>query len=257
MTYHERVLPVMKDTRDMLRKDWGVARAVNQKSDSAWSVVTQLDLDVESRVSRELASLFPDIVFVGEEYGGDRTAKKFWLMDPIDGTAHYMRGLPFCTSMLALIDEGAVVFSAIYDFLNDRMYWAEKGRGAFCNDEKLRVSERRLREAFVSFETNIDRPANAVLRSKLREKTDLVSTFSAGWEFAMVASGKLEARICFDPYGNDYDFAPGTLLVAEAGGMVANIGSSSFDYRNLNFIAANKTVYGELTEDVGAIFPVR
>lgn len=244
----------MRDTRDMLLSHWGKAKAVDQKTDSAWSVVTQLDIDVETLVMAELTRLHKGIEFVGEERGGNRNAKKFWLMDPIDGTAHYMRGLPFCTSMLALVDDGAVVFGAIYDFLHDAMYWAEKGEGAFCNETPIRVSERPLRNSFISFETNIDKPRNAELRNKLRSETDVVTTFSAGWEFAMVASGKMDARICLDPYGSDYDFAPGTLIVAEAGGVVRNIGRSTFDYKNLNFIAANPFVYNELTEGPRALF---
>ncbi|MBI5456980.1 inositol monophosphatase [Candidatus Kaiserbacteria bacterium] len=241
----------------MLLSHWGKAKAVNQKTDSAWSVVTQLDIDVETFVMAELTRIHTDIEFVGEERGGDRTAKKFWLMDPIDGTAHYIRGLPFCTSMLALVDAGEVVFSAIYDFLHDEMYSAEKGKGAFKNDKAIRVSERPLSSAFVSFETRVEVPENAALRNTMRERTDLVTTFSAGWEFAMVASGKIDARVCKDPYGMDYDFAPGTLLVTEAGGIVRNIGSNDFDYKNLNFIAANPTVYKDLTEGEEALFPLK
>jgi myo-inositol-1(or 4)-monophosphatase len=158
--------------------------------------------------------------------------------------------------MLALVDSGEVVFSAIYDFLHDEMYSAEKGKGAFKNNDPIRVSERPLSSAFVSFETRVEVPENADLRNTIREMTDLVTTFSSGWEFAMVASGKIDARICKDPYGMDYDFAPGTLLVSEAGGIVRNIGSNNFDYQNLNFIASNPVVYKDLTEGKAALFPI-
>ena len=235
--------------------NWGKAKSVNQKTDSAWSVVTQLDIDIERETRERLSNLFPDVAFVGEEDGGDRNAKTFWLMDPIDGTAHYIRGLPFCTSMLALIDRGAVVFSAIYDFLHDNMYWAERGCGAFCNSERLHVSAVGLKNAFVSFETRTEVPENAALHDRMRRATNIVKSFSAGWEFAMVAAGKMEARICFEPYGFDYDFASGTLLVSEAGGIVTNIGSRTFDYRNLNFIPSNKVIYKDLTEGNDALFP--
>ena len=79
---------------------------------------------------------------------------------------------------------------------------------------------------------------------------------SAGFEYAMVASGKLDARISLDPYGKIWDFAPGSLLVAEAGGVVANIGSKGYDYRNFNFIAANPVIYKELTEGKNPLFPI-
>ncbi|TSC86554.1 MAG: myo-inositol-1(or 4)-monophosphatase [Parcubacteria group bacterium Gr01-1014_8] len=256
MRYSESVLPVMRAIRDMLLPEWGVAKAVHQKTASSWSVVTALDIEIEKFVSAELAHLHPDIEFVGEEQGGNRSAKKFWLMDPIDGTAHFIRGLPFCTSMLALVDRGHVVFSAIYDFIHDEMYFADKGKGAFCNEKKLSVSSRTLKDSFVSFETDIAIEKNANLRQKMLSQTNVMTTFCAGWEFAMVASGKIDARICLDPFGQDYDFAPGTLLVMEAGGVVTNLDSHEFDYTNLDLIAANPLVYKDLTEGESALFPL-
>ncbi len=255
MSYIETVGHCLHELRELMVSNWGTAEVIHQKNASASSIVTAIDIEVEKRMSEMLAQKFPDIAFVGEEAGGDRNAEKFWLMDPIDGTGHYARGLPFCTSMLALVEQGFVRFSVIYDFLNDHMYWAERGCGAFCNEARLQVSTRELKDAYVLLETNTAIPGNTERRQKLREKTDLLSTYSAGWEFAMVASGKLDARICVNPWGSDYDFAPGSLLVSEAGGAVANLGSSTYDYRNLNFIASNKVIYKELTEGEGALFP--
>ena len=79
---------------------------------------------------------------------------------------------------------------------------------------------------------------------------------SAGYEYILVAVGKLEGRVCFNPYGEDYDYAPGSLLVSEAGGKVTNIGSTKYDFNNLNFIAANKPLYKEWTEGKDALFPI-
>lgn len=256
MGYAEKVLPVMRGVREMLVSGWGASEVVQYKEGSAWGVVTAMDLAVEEKVSVELGKIFPDIAFEGEERGGARSGKMFWLMDPIDGTAHYVRGLPLCTSMLALIDNGQVVFSLIYDFLKDDMYWAEKGKGAFRNDTPINVSSRPVDQAYVGFETREGKPANAELWRKVSAQMPIVHTMTSGWEFAMLASGKIEGRIAVDPYGKDYDFAPGSLLVSEAGGIVANIGLSDYDYRNLNFIAASPAIYDALTNGKDAIFPV-
>ncbi len=72
----------------------------------------------------------------------------------------------------------------------------------------------------------------------------------------MVASGKLEGRVTLDPYGKIWDYAPGSLLVSEVGGIVTNIGKETYDYRNLNSIVTNPIIYKELTEGETAIFPV-
>lgn len=257
MNYIETVGPRIRELRVLMVSNWGKAEAINHKTDSAWSIVTAIDIEVEKRMSGALAQDFPHIEFVGEESGGDRTATTFWLMDPIDGTMHYSRGLPFCTSMIALIENGQVVFGMIYDFLNDNMYYAEKGKGAFCNNVPIRVSERPLRKALLSFESRTDLKNNHLLYTTLRAKCDVIKTYSAGFEFAMIASGKLDGRLCQTPWGSDYDFAPGCLLVQEAGGIVANIGTTSYDYRNLDFIATNKDIFDELTKGSAAIFPLQ
>jgi len=256
MRYAGTVLPILRDSRERLMEEWGLAEVLEYKDESAASAVTKLDIEIEHTVSKKLASSFPDIVFVGEEAGGDRKAERFWLMDPIDGTAHYIRGLPLCTSMLALVENGKVVFGAIYDFVNDRMYFAEKGEGAFCDDVRMSVSSRQLSNAYIGFETHYEHPGNLEFFNKLRTRSTVVRTITAGWELAMVAAGKLDARICYDPYGCDYDYAPGTLLVAEAGGVVANIASISYDYTNLDFIAANPVIFDELTRGKDALFPL-
>ena len=253
MDYSKKVLPVLRKTRDTLLSAWGNVEVESQKDDPAVNVVTKTDIEIEKLVSTELAQIYPDISFVGEECGGSREEERFWIMDPIDGTAHFVRGLPFCTSMIALIENGIVIFSAIYDFVNDDMYWAERGMGAFKNDERLKVSNRTLAEAYIGCESNLEREENLGLYLNLQSRTVIFQSINSGWEYAMVASGKLDARICLDPFGKDYDYAPGSLLVSEAGGIVTNIGSAEYDYRNTNFIVANPAIYEELTSDKNSL----
>lgn len=255
--FAEKVLAIIRATRAKSLPYWGVAEVTGRKSGSPADIVTRLDLEIEQYLAKEFAALDPGIGFVGEEFGGDRNAARHWLVDPIDGTAHFVRGLPFCTTMAALIEEGRVTFSAIYDFLNDRMYHAQAGHGAFLNGTPIRVSERPLDGAYLFYESDLSKNDNAATYLKLSRRVTVMNTLNAGYEFAMVASGRIEGRICLDPYGNDYDFAPGALLVQEAGGALTNIGRAGFDYRNLSFIAANRPVHAALTSGPEAIFPVR
>lgn len=235
---------------------WGEAKAVAHKTERYNSPVTALDTEVEARLARELNAFDPSISFVGEESGGDRSAEKFWLVDPIDGTDAFMRGLPHCTTMLALIESGQPQFSAIYNFVQDELYYAERGQGAYKNGERIHVSERQPPEAMVGLESDLSKEKNVQIFTQLRTTCSFFKTMTAGYEFSLVASGKMEGRICLDPFGEDYDFTPGAFLVAEAGGVVANLGSKSYDYRNLNFIAANRPVYKVLTEGPDAVFPI-
>lgn len=250
------VLGVIRSTREKSLPLWGKVEVQSQKSASTTDVVTKVDFEIEEYLTSEFAKIDSSISFVGEEHGGDRSASRHWLVDPIDGTAHFVRGLPFCTTMVALIEEGRVSFSAIYDFVNDVMYHAEHGKGAYRNGELIHVSDRPLGSSYMFYESNLNKGDNLNTYLAFKKNTMVLNTLNAGYEFSLIASGKIEGRVCLDPFGKDYDFAPGSLLVAEAGGIVANIGSKEFDYQNLNFIASNKEVFEGLTTGDGAIFPL-
>jgi myo-inositol-1(or 4)-monophosphatase len=246
-----QILSIIRSTRSITLPFYGKAEIIGQKDNSPSNVVTKLDNEVEQYLKSEFKKVNETIEFAGEEFGGSRDKKKLWLVDPIDGTIHFIRGIPYCTTMVALIEDGQVVFSAIYDFVNDIMYYAEKGKGAFKNEEKLKISDRKVNQSIIGFESS-----DLDMRDKMRERCLLLNHIVAGYEFILVATGKVEGRICYNPFGKDYDYAPGSLLVSEAGGFVANIGSSTYDYRNTNFIAGNKYLFDNLTKGPSAIFPI-
>lgn len=257
LPYAIPLIEALQEVRTMLMPFYGnVSHSIKDRGNAA-DVVTELDYAAEDYLRQQLMVLDPSAAVVGEERGGDRNAKRKWFIDPIDGTGHFARGMPFCTTMLALVEDGEVTASFIYDFVRDELYRAERGRGATCNGMPLHVSDRSLGEAYVSLESRLSRPRDLYLRRRLELCCVSFHTVCAGYQYAMIACGKLDGRICFDPYGRDYDFAPGMLLVAEAGGRVANIGSRSYDYRNVECIAANPKVFEALTEGPKALFPIR
>lgn len=241
----------------MLLPHYGVASAQEKKSHKRFDLVTELDTRVEDFLRTELQTAYPDIPFVGEESGGSRSRNRFWLADPIDGTEHFVRGLPFCTTMLALVENGAVVFSAIYDFVSDTLFSAELGRGAVQNGERIRVNTRGLRESRICWSMKLSDIKNLKSFARLCTSAYVFHVGPTGYECAMIASGRLDGLVYSSPSYNDYDVAPGTLLIKEAGGMVANIGVRTYDYRNLNFIAANPRIFKELIEGSDAIFPIQ
>jgi fructose-1,6-bisphosphatase/inositol monophosphatase family enzyme len=242
----------------MLLPHYGSITEEERKGDGIITAVTRLDRDIEVYLRDALAKEYPAIPFAGEEFGGSRESDLFWLCDPIDATGHFIHGLPFCTVMLALIQEQRVVFSLVYDFLNDVAYHAERGMGAYANDRRMQVSNRPISHSYMILETHPQRAENQRIFDALykRSGAGVLQMLSAGWTFAMVASGKLDGRITVDPWGFDYDFAPGSQLVEEAGGIVANIGKTTYDYRDGNFIAANPVLFKDLTEGPDAVFPI-
>ncbi len=249
----QEIIKVIRSTREISLPRFGNIEVKEYKSAFAIDAVTEVDQQVEKNLKAELAKVVPEASFVGEEFGGNRDSECFWLVDPIDGTGHYIRGIPFCTTMLALIKDKQVVFSAIYDFVNDIIYHAEFGKGAYKNDEKILVSEQPLRGAYLTYEINYRNQENKALITNIQRRANVMHTLSAGFEFILVATGKIEGRLTYDGFVKDYDYTPGSLLVSEAGGIVRNFKSDSFDYKNLNFIASNPKVYAELIDSEDSI----
>lgn len=238
-----------------LKPRFGEIKGDGYKGGNAADIVTNLDIETEEFLARSLKKHYSSIGFRGEESGLKEKADMFWLVDPIDGTGYFVRGILGCTNMIALIDSKEVIFSVIYDFINDNLYYAQKDQGAYCNNKKIHVSNLSPKEGYLYLECNINKNTLSKFESLKKLSMILSSGYPPGFEYAMVASGKIEGRINFEPFGCDFDYAPGTFLVKEAGGIVTNIGSDKFDYTNLNSIAANEKIYKALTEGKNPIFP--
>src|SRR3989344_1886128 len=230
----EQALELTKEavtkTGEELMEYYGNIESETKSSTGQYSgdIVTRLDGHAENLLAERLGVFDSTIGFRGEEFGIRTDEKRTWLVDPIDGTTHFMRGLPFCTTMVALIENNQVVMSVIYDFIRKDMYSAIKGQGAFLNDERIHVSNRSLSQGFISVETHWDNPENLSMFINLSKRVNTVKFMTSGFEFILIASGKLEGKIAKNPYGFDRDFAAGSLLIEEAGGKVANIGKSTY-----------------------------
>jgi len=194
-----------------------------------------IDQDTEKLIRSNLEAT--DIPILGEEYGGKIADGKYWVIDPIDGTANYFRGLDECCVSIALMENDEALIGVIYNFNNDQMYTALKDHGAFLNDKKISVSDIDSKNK-ASITTGF--PASETIESSMDFLKDLkgwkkVRMFgSAALSCAYVASGKC------DYYAEKgvflWDFAAGICLVKEAGG---NIAYSLIDNDRYEVIASN------------------
>ncbi|MET1033106.1 MAG: inositol monophosphatase [Candidatus Saccharimonadales bacterium] len=244
----KRIRVLLQELRPQLLEAHG---AIEHKIKDDKTVVTQMDLLVEERLKAALSELAPDIAFSGEETGTDYDQKTFWLVDPIDGTESFVRGLPFSTNMIALIDDGEPVLSVIYNFFLDEYYLAIKGHGATCNGHPIHVSDRPMKRANVVSGSGFGKAGLTETNDRLRKQVAAMSGMNAsGFEMSAIARGALDGRITWNPSGKAWDFAPGALLIQEAGGRVENIGAKGYDYRNLQFIASNPLIFDDLMKFV-------
>ncbi len=211
--------------------------------------VTQLDKELETLLRDELQQFDPAIGLEGEEHGKQGNNDTFWLIDPIDGTESFVRGLPFVRNMITLIDGGEPVFALIYKPISDELYTAHAGGGTLMNGQPQRVSNRPLSRAWIELSVPLQETSVFPLVQAVRNVTNGYRTYG---DFTYVASGKVDGLLVYKSGGGPWDYAPRALLVREAGGRVANLGSTTYDYRNSNMLATNPVIFDDLMNVISA-----
>jgi len=215
------------------------------------SPVTDTDVEVENIVLAELAQHFPDVPVFGEETGyADDLPAICWLVDPIDGTGSFIQNIPAFTTMAVLIQGGEALASVIYNPSTNSVYTAQKGRGAYKNGVRLDLQQAPLAPTALCKGRFID-ALNALLEPK--GVTCQVGESGAGHGFSLVAEGLAAARFNLLGGGYIHDYAPGALLVREAGGAIIPIKEDIYTYTTRSFIACHPALELLLRQHIPAI----
>jgi len=211
-----------------LTRDFGEVAELQVSKKGAGDYVSAADIKAEQVLFEELMRVRPGYGFIGEERGliegSDKTHT--WIVDPLDGTTNFLHAIPHFAVTAALERDGVIVAGVTYNPISNEMFWAEKGKGAYLNDKRLRVAARRhLDETVLATGIPfIGKPGHAVFLKELHQVSQRVSGVrrfgSAALDLAYVAAGR------FDGYWErglqNWDMAAGTLLVTEAGGKVTD-----------------------------------
>lgn len=236
-----------------LNRDFGEVEKLQVSRKGPADFVTSADLKSEKVIKEELFKARPNFAFLLEEEGeinlGDGSGR--WIVDPLDGTTNFLHGIPhFCIS-IALEQKGEITAALIYNPITDETYWAEKGRGAFLNDMKIRVSARRdmdvsLLATGIPFKgTPGHKPFIHDLETIMGEVSGVRRFGSAALDLAYVAAGKYEGY--WESNLNKWDIAAGILLVREAGGSVSTFAGKNKAYETGEVLATNTVIHGPLT----------
>lgn len=218
--------------------------------------VTDKDVEVQKYVYEHLTSRYPEIGFIGEEtidhenVSGD----KQWILDPIDGTTNYIYGYNMSAISLALKDKDEIVLGIVYNPFTGEFFHAEKGKGAFLNEKRIYVSEKKsLKESLVAVGTS---PYNKEMAEEVfsrikniyKNSLDIRRTGSAALDLAYVACQRQDAY--FEYNLKPWDFAAGSLLVQEAGGVIYDIRGQKLSYdKNMDILACcDKRVMEEMLD---------
>lgn len=205
--------------------------ALNVVEKQRMDYASEVDGLAEEAIVKELRKAGPDYAVLGEEGGhqparGGRKGRLTWVIDPLDGTSNYLRGIPHWCVSIALVDNGEPLHGVVFDPLRNELFVASKGSGAVLEDKRIRVSERRdlegalLCTGFPPRERARARPQLDCLGALLEQAEDVRRTGSAALDLAYVACGRFDGY--FEAGVQPWDIAAGVLLVREAGGRVCD-----------------------------------
>jgi myo-inositol-1(or 4)-monophosphatase len=209
-----------------LRRDFGEVEHLQVSRKGPADFVTAADKKAEQILFEELSKARPGYGFIMEERGEIEGTDKShrWLVDPLDGTLNFMHGVPHFAISIGLERNGSAVAGVIYNPVTDDLYYAEKGKAAFHNSRRMRVSARRgLADAMIA--TGVPyrgRPGHAQFLTELHALMPQVAGVrrfgSAALDLAFVAAGRFDAF--WERHLNPWDVAAGAIIVREAGGLV-------------------------------------
>ena len=220
--------------------------------------VTEVDQAAEVAIIETLLAAYPGHGIWAEESGrthGAQDSDYVWIIDPLDGTTNFIHGLPVYCVSIALAVKGKVEQAVIYDPTRNDLFTATRGRGAFLNDRRLRVSKRvRLQECLIStgFPFRQGDDFNTYLRMMgdvMQRTAGLRRPGAAALDLAYVAAGFTDGF--FETGLQPWDVAAGSLLVTEAGGLVGNFTGEADFLEQKECLAGTPRIYGQLVGLLG------
>ncbi|MDD2742107.1 MAG: inositol monophosphatase family protein [Rhodocyclaceae bacterium] len=226
--------------------------------------VTEVDKAAEAAIIEILREAYPEFGILAEESGlsagrGSQESEYQWIIDPLDGTTNFIHGLPQYAVSIALAKSGIVEQAVIFDPNRNELFTASKGGGAFLNDRRIRVSKRlKLQDSLIGtgfpyrMFDHIDTYLE-IFKELAQKSAGMRRPGAASLDLAYVASGRYDG---FWEFGlAPWDMAAGTLLVAEAGGLVSDMRGDATYLESGNIIAGTPKVFAQLLKLVEGKLP--
>jgi len=215
--------------------------------------VTEVDRAAEAAIIETLLQAYPDHGILAEESGnshGNRKSEFQWIIDPLDGTTNFLHGLPIYAVSIGLAHRDVVQQAVVYDPARNDLFFASRGRGAFLNDRRLRVSKRtELGDALVGTGFPFRRGDDferylQMMQSVMQRCAGVRRPGAAALDLCYVAAGWYDGF--FETGLNPWDVAAGSLIITEAGGLIGNFTGESQFLHQREVVAGNPKIYGQL-----------
>lgn len=214
--------------------------------------VSEVDRAAEQTIIQTLLEAYPDHAILAEESGTHGDSEFVWIIDPLDGTTNFLHGFPQFSVSIALQHKGIITQAVVYDPVRNELFTATRGRGAFLNDKRIRVTRRvNLADSLIGtgfpytkFE-HMD--AYIGIFKELMQKTSgLRRPGSAALDLAWMAAGRYDGF--FETGLHIWDIAAGTLLITEAGGMVSDLQGTDTFLKYCHVCAGNPDIHPQLLD---------
>jgi myo-inositol-1(or 4)-monophosphatase len=235
-----------------LKRDFGELEKLQVSLKGPANFVSSADRRAEETLFQELSKTRPGYGFLGEEGGAREGADKShrWIVDPLDGTTNFLHGIPQFAISIALEREDSVVAGLVYNPASEEMFIAEKGKGAFMNEQRIRVAGRkRLADAVVACGLphigRGDLARGAKETSAMQQQVAGLRRFgAAALDLAWIAAGRLDGY--WERDLKPWDMAAGSILVREAGGFVTDCDGGTDMFGTGHVAAGNEAIHKEL-----------
>ena len=256
--YKNTITTALKAAGEVLREGFGRAARISVKETDG-SIVTDIDLESERVILEILRNQPEPFNIISEECGFVQADSPYtWVIDPIDGTSNFAAGLPWFGVIMALMKDRIPVQAGMYLPLEDRLYHAEKGKGAWMNDQPVRVSPaRKLEETLLAYSFDHSRQPGKTesemrLLGRIAARVRNIRATNSLVDFCYVADGRLGAVI--NQTTKIWDIAGPSLIITEAGGLVKNLQGMELDFEvtaealsnNYTIVASGRSVHREL-----------
>lgn len=212
--------------------------------------VSEVDRAAEQTIIQTLLEAYPDHAILAEESGVHGESEFVWIIDPLDGTTNFLHGFPQFAVSIALQHKGIITQAVVYDPTKNELFTATRGRGAFLNDKRIRVTKRvNLSDALIGTGFPYTRFEHmdayiGILRDLMEQTSGLRRPGSAALDLAWMAAGRLDGF--YETGLKPWDIAAGTLLITEAGGMVSDLHGSDTYLKTGHICAGNPDIHPQL-----------
>lgn len=248
MKYKDFAINIAKKAGKIILENFKMGMKKEWKKDE--TPVTFTDRKINKMVGETISKYFPDHSFLLEEGSSiDKKSPYMWLCDPVDGTIPFSHGIPTCVFVLALLKNGIPILGVIYDPFLNRMFFAEKGKGAFLNNKKIKVSKAndlKICVIGITFWRFALYDITKFAANTSESGALIINTGSANYMGMLVAGGELAANIW--PSKTPWDVAAQKIIIEEAGGKVTDLfgNEQRYDTDIHGCVASNGLIHDKL-----------